>query len=535
VNAVTSALHSEDHRATLRYAVLLLLVSAVVRSPTLWMHNFNVDEAIYSSMATQMLDGALYFRDVVDHKPPGIYYIYTAVFALFGPYNLTAIHFVLFVTVALTGLLICFIGRRLFHAVPPARVAGLLYVVVGATGPPMDFQAANAELFMNLPTVAALLLYLWARTPGRTRGASLGYFGAGLLLSCAALIKFQAGFVVLAIAAHLLWSGGPRVLPLLLGLAGLLTPFGGHALLYHAVGAWDAMWWGLTFNSRYVGASPLGFQLLRALLRSLIFLGLAFPLLLPAVAFGVRRRVERLPWLFLVTWLLAAAAAVSIGGRYFLHYYVQLGPPLALMGAHRLLRWGEGRRWLLRLAAGVVALNALVWITVAALDGRLRPHEQWHFDRYAAVGRYVQQHTPASARIFVWGDSPNIYLWSRRRMGTRYLWVNYQVGRVWGTPYDEVDAPDPPSHLIAHETWRPLLQDLERNRPELIIDAAAGKLDEFDRLPLSRFPRVAAIVAAHYTLEARVMGVPIYRARRGGAPLGCGAERATCDRARGRP
>lgn len=519
LNALASLLYSEGRRATLRYAALLLLVSAVMRCPTLLMHNFNVDEAIYTSMATEMLDGALYFRDVVDHKPPGIYYIYAAVYAISGRYNLHAIHVTLFITVALTGLLLCFLGRRLFgeQGHRAGRLAGLLYVVVGATGPPMDFQAANAELFMNLPIVAALLSYVQTRQ----QAGRWGYLWAGLILSCGALIKFQAGFVVLAIALHLLWTRPPRLAPLLLGLVGLLIPFASHAALYLGLDAWDAMWWGLTFNTRYVSASGVGFQLMRALIRSLVFLGLAFPLLIPAAAFAVGRggrgepgTPRRLAWRFLLAWLLTAAAAVSVGGRYFLHYYIQLMPPLALMGSERLLQWSAGRRWLPRLAAALVGLNALTWITVSFLDRPLRPHETWHYDRYAAVGRYVQQHTSPDARIFVWGDSPNIYLWSRRRMGTRYLWVNYQVGRIWGTIYDAVDGPDPPPHLIAHETWPPLLRDLERNLPELIIDAGAGGLDEFDRLPIGRFPRVAAIVSSHYTLKTRVLGVPIYRRTR---------------------
>lgn len=517
MRSLASLLYTGGRSGTLRYVALLVLVSALCRSPTLVSHNFNVDEAIYTSLATEMLDGALYYRDVVDHKPPGIYYVYAAVYAAFGRYNLVAIHLALFVTVALTGLLLAPLGRRLFGGEEghrAGRLAGLLYVVVGATGPPMDFQAANAELFMNLPTVAALLLYLRTRQTGGT----WGYLWAGLVLSAGALIKFQAGFVAVAIAVHLLVSGPPRLLPLALGFLGIVLPFAGHAALYAGLGAWGEMMWGITFNTRYVTSSSLGFQLLRALARTAIFVGLSLPLLVPALVYALRGRGERSSpqrqaWAFLLAWLLSAAAAVSVGGRYFLHYYIQLVPVLALMGSRRLLLWTERKRVVGVVVGVLLALNVGSWIVVSYFDRPLRPAEAWHHDRYAAVGRYVREHTAPDARIFVWGDSANIYLYARRQMGTRYLWVNYQTGHIWGTPYDAVGGPPPPPELIAQETWPLLLGDLERNRPELVIDAGAGKLDEFDEHPLTQFPAVAAIVGRHYKLETTVMGVPIYRRR----------------------
>jgi 4-amino-4-deoxy-L-arabinose transferase-like glycosyltransferase len=501
-------------RTALAYLALLLLASAVVRSPTLVSHNFNVDEAIYTSLAVEMLDGALYYRDVVDHKPPGIYYIYAAIYAVAGPYRLQAVHLAMMIWVALTGLVLWRLGARLFSE-RSGRLAGLLYVVVGAHGTPMDIQAANAELFMNLPLVAGVWLYV--RT--RQRGGRWGYLAAGLALSCGALIKFQAGFPAAAVALHLLLTPGPRAAPLLLGALGLAAPPLAHALLYLRAGAWDELRWALTFNSTYVGAAGAGFQLKRAAVRSATFIGFQWAVVLPAVAYLVRGRRDADPdghraWLLLSAWLVTSMAAVAVGGRYFIHYYLQLTPPLALMAAHALQGWTARRPALWRVAAGLVALASAAWIAVALLDRTLRPREAWHQDRYRAVGAWVRRHTRPQQRIFVWGDSPGIYLNARRRMGTRYLWVNYQTGRIWGTPYDELGSPPPPPQLVARETWAPLLSDLQQNRPELIIDAAAGRLDEFDEHPLWRYPQVARIVRQRYRLETTVLGVPIYRLNR---------------------
>jgi 4-amino-4-deoxy-L-arabinose transferase-like glycosyltransferase len=501
--------------AELRYLLLLLLLSAAVRSPTLFSYNFNVDEAIYSAIAAEVLDGQLYYRDAVDHKPPGVYYIYAAIYAAAGRYNLVAIHLALFLTVALTGWLLARIGARLFGAstvsFPLGRLAGVLYVGVGAIGPPMDFQAANAELFMNLPLVAGVLCALRARETG----SGLAELGTGLLLGLAGLIKLQALFIAPALLLYLLQTPGRRARPLLLGTLGIALPYAAHVLVYWRLDALGDLMWALRFNRLYVGAVDTVTHAGRALQRGAIFLGLDLAIIAPALAYvlhdrGARSTPARARWALLAGWLALAIGAVSVGGRYFLHYFIQLTPPLALLAAPKLSAWTARRRLVGTAAAALIVLGVVGSISASLLDRRLRPHEAWHQDGYRAVGDYVQRHTRESDRIFVWGDSAAIYLYARRRMGTRYLWVNYQLGRIWGTPYDEVDAPQRPE-LASPETWPLLLDDLRRRRPELIIDAGAGQLDEFDRHPLTRYPQMEHVVGARYRLEAIVRGVPIYR------------------------
>jgi hypothetical protein len=160
----------------------------------------------------------------------------------------------------------------------------------------------------------------------------------------------------------------------------------------------------------------------------------------------------------------------------------------------------------------LVALGALASVAVAVADRQLWPHGARDKDRYRAVANYLRQHSAADARVFVWGNSPQIYLYAERRMGTRYPSVNYQTGRVWGTPANEVGG-RPYRDGIPANAWENLLGDLERNRPDFIVDAAAGKLNKMDEESIARHPRMAALVAYHYVLAALVEGVPIYRRR----------------------
>ncbi|MGC4067309.1 MAG: hypothetical protein QM784_22230 [Polyangiaceae bacterium] len=149
-------------------------------------------------------------------------------------------------------------------------------------------------------------------------------------------------------------------------------------------------------------------------------------------------------------------------------------------------------------------------VALALADREVRPLVALHHQRYRAVAEYLRGHTRAEEKIFVWGNSPSIYLYAQRRMATRYLSVNYQTGRVWGTPANEIGG-RPDSKNVPVSTWDNLMSDLERNRPVFIVDAASGKLDKMEDEPLERHPKMWDFVRRHYVLDAVVAGVPLYR------------------------
>jgi hypothetical protein len=165
-----------------------------------------------------------------------------------------------------------------------------------------------------------------------------------------------------------------------------------------------------------------------------------------------------------------------------------------------------------KIAVSLVVLGTTTSVAVAMADRQVWPRSAWHQDHYRAVAQYLREHTQPEARVFVWGNSPEIYLYAHRRMASRYMSVNYQTGRVWGTPANDLGG-NPDRRNVPAESWNNLMADLQHNLPEFIVDAAAGKLDKMDDEPLTRHPRMAALVANHYQLEETVLGVPLYRRR----------------------
>ncbi len=238
---------------------------------------------------------------------------------------------------------------------------------------------------------------------------------------------------------------------------------------------------------------PFSRQLARALVRT----GAVALWWAPVVVLASRRRRIDLA----LVWLIAMTVAVCAGGRFFGNYYLMLLPPLSVLAGSAFVP----RRFIV--AAGTLAavsvMAATFWFT-------LRPALRLEDDRYRDVGAWLRDHSAEQDRVFVWGDSAQIYVYARRVMGTRFAFVNYHTGKIWGTGADESDAPVR-SDLVVPRAWDELDADFQRAPPTYVVDAAAGALHGFDGRALTGYPAMARIVADGYHVAASVDGVPIYQ------------------------
>jgi len=327
--------------ASLLTFLVLLAATCVLRFPALVSHPFNIDESYYSAGAAELVAGGTFFRHVVDHKPPGIYLIYALIYRLAGVFNVTAVHAVLILAAALTAYLVGRVAQEFFGA-RAGRWAGVLYAAASVVGPANDFQAANSELFMNLPLVAAIWLAVRAWVRGRSVPAES--FALGVLVGGAVLIRPQAAWALLPMAVVVVRRQvGFKALAL--AAAGVLLP-----LLAMAVWLWraDALadaGTSLAYARTYANSLPFEVKLANATLKTLFFLAIDVGLVIPAVALMVRGRRDAV-WrsgvgCVLTSWLLGSFIAVSMGGRFYPHYFIQVLPPLAIMAARQLTTWRQ--------------------------------------------------------------------------------------------------------------------------------------------------------------------------------------------------
>ena len=515
---------------------LVFSCGILLRLPAFTRALLSDDEAIYATTAAAMARGELLYRDVVDHKPPLIYHLYQAGFGLFGAFDTHGAHLLVLLAVLTTGGLLWKLARRGPTDGGSGAVAALLFLVFSTTWHDYDALAANCELFLLVPQTAAALLLLRAmdRSATQRTRAALEHLAIGVLVGVSALCKYQ-GLSFLGVSAGLLgWAAVTRRMSFARAASALsiqalaaLLPAGIYLAVCAIRGNAEAAVYWFAFNFSYLGAGLDGrLALQRAVWRLTLIGGVAivpYGLGLWAAARATRSivravrpadRVARLSVLqprdlLALLWLVTSAIAVCAGGRFFGHYFHLLLPALSLLAAPLVLalwRRGMAVRALLSVLCAGPALAFFLLATIA------RPlAERWDEREppYQDVSRRMVALTGPDDRVFVWGNSPQLYLLARRPLGARFTFCNYMTGESPGTPTENGRWDADRSSLPA--SWNMLFADLEARRPLLFVDAAAAGWDGYDKFPLARYPRLAAYVGAHYVPAETTKGVVLYR------------------------
>ena len=488
---------------------LLLTLTALLRAPSFFRPLMDIDEGCYAAIAARMLDGGLPYRNGVENKVPGVYYVYYWVFSLFGRYNMVALHVVMALIAFLTALVCGKLARRLVSGGDDAerdRVelrAALLYTVFSTCFYP-KMLAANTEMLLVLPSALALLAYLRARhRPSRL-------LAAGALTAVAVLFKQVAVLLLLGLVADCcvvaVQQGRASVRR---ALGGGLLLVAGFAAVLGLAAAWlasrgilgDAIFWSITYIFRYylpAGAQQHGFAF-HFVTAFLPFALVVSPLVLPALAGRFDARSSAI-WL----WLSSSLAGAFVGGRMYGHYFATTIPPLCVLAAVGAERWfAQPSRWprrrLLTLASAAVALVFAVYATLyeASTESFWSPRPD-----YRPLTRYIAETTRPDERIFVWGWFPAIYVLSDRAPSTRFVTAHILAGGGAGAGR---------GHRV-EEGWTLLMDDLLRDPPPLIADTSTGDYG-FSYAQLDRYPPLRDFVRDHYREETTIAGVRLFRRR----------------------
>src|SRR5207244_332117 len=274
-------------------------------------------------------------------------------------------------------------------------------------------RSADGEMLMNLPIICAWAI-AFRRNSSRLRPE---LFAAGALLGAAFLLKQPAAIAAVPLGIYLLLPSyrASRSLPRIDSIiqAAMLTAGFFAVLGLVTIVLWkqgilrDAFYWTIANHD----VPHVFWQ--KGIVHTLTFLGACLPLVIGAIMacqdkdeIWAGKTAERTGLLGL---LAASAIGAAAGARFYPHYYVQLIPPLALLAAPYYARlWSrkiEPPYLLLRpkvtcawLALTVIAFSVKQW---AGLAPRRVPSQ---------ARRYLFTHSAPADRIFVWGQTPEIYI-----------------------------------------------------------------------------------------------------------------------------
>ena len=513
-------------------------LGVLLRMPAFSRPLLSDDEAIYATTADALLRGDLLYRDVVDHKPPLIYHIYQAGFAALGRYNTHGAHALVLLSVLLTAAFLFKMLRSEELVSGTSLAAAGLFLVFSTTWHDYDALAANCELFLLAPQAAAAwLLLLDFRKPARGVRGMATHLAVGALIGTSALFKYQGLTFLGASAGMLIWSlllgrtsRSRAVMAALCHGIGALLPAALYLSWCLAMGNADATVYWFRFNLSYVGAGLTGISAMARGLRRLGLIGgvALVPYVLgvwaaSATAVGIVQAVRgRLhagrtsqadlpaPSAVLgLLWLATSAIAVAAGGRFFGHYFHLILAPLCLLAAPRFAKlWSKGPS--LRVALGMLcALPALLFFALATVGRPLAAALDEGEPPYHDVAVRMAANTSPDERVFVWGNSPQLYVLAQRPMGTRFSFCNYMTGESPGTPTETGQRDADANQLPV--AWDMLFDDLDRRRPMLFVDAAAAGWDGYDKFPLARYPRLRSYVERYFRPVETRAGVVLYR------------------------
>jgi 4-amino-4-deoxy-L-arabinose transferase-like glycosyltransferase len=408
--------------------LLILLLQLALRIPFL-SEPLERDEGAYGYIGQRILAGELPYRDVFDHKTPVVYYIYAFIIKAFGGSILSIRLFSAFYSL-LTTFAVFLLTLLLFEA-GPALVAAGLYAVF-STGPFIQGTGANTEVFMVLPMVLALAAFVY----GRKQGSSSWIILAGILSGLAVMIKQTAVFNFLVLLGMAYFEKNSRIkswLSLGAGFAVFPLFFLIYFALKNVLGDFiyctilTARWYS-DFYPEFTQAQrwdycllmirrPLGEQ-------AILWLGTVL-----ALFFVYKDQDKKGGWLFL--WAVGSFVGVAAPLLFFAHYFIQLLPALAVLGAYGIYKmFSTGGKWRKVLFAVLLLFLAVTLFKgEAAYFYRLTPYQistaKYGVDIFARAHYYSQDLAkiiPQDKTLLVWASQPEIYYYLGKTAPTRYIY-----------------------------------------------------------------------------------------------------------------
>lgn len=413
--------------------VLILLFVVVLRIPSLFEPNCYADEDIYLTLGQGLRKGLVFYRDIHDNKPPLLYILA----AIAG--SVPAFRLMLLLWNLINVYLVWLISKKLFKKFWPRIIPVFLFALFSSI-PLTEGNMANGEIFMIMPTTAAVLLLL----------SSSKFFLSGLFFSLAFLFKVPVIFEFFVIVFWLAFYQQKTILggikkifsvPLLLLVAGFSLPIVATIIAYYSAGAGPsyvkaALLQNVGYLSSWEGSA-------KPLYQSQFFIRTVILSTLVLFFYLFRRRLGK-NFGLIVLWFSAALFGALLSGRPYPHYMVQVLPPAVFLLIWPFTQKNKKPFFFSSITLIILTTFSLYYYkfwhypTISYYQnfiqyrlGKIDKETYYRFWGDSTVinhqiADYIKDNTTSDQRIFVWGTQPAIYAISDRLPVGKYT-VAYHV------------------------------------------------------------------------------------------------------------
>jgi hypothetical protein len=427
---------------------------------------FGRDQGLYHYVAREWVThGSVPYRDVFDHKTPGLYMVHALAVLVFGA-NMWGIRVLEMLGVLLTGWVAAtFTVARGERVHPGVRGVGVLTAGVLFFGVLNWWDQSQSEVWYSLLGLCSV----WAVR--RLERASRAELWAGAFSAAAVIMKPPAIWFVLvalgALARRVLEqpTGRPRaalqaLLRFSLGGAAVTVPVLGYFALEHALP--DMFEIVVRTNAYYAQHEASEQSLQDVARRTLDFVFHVLPRINPLFVGGLglatlaslvkRDAALRERHLVACALALAGIAATAMQRKFYMLHWASLLGPASVMGALLAADCRDLLPWLRTRALAPLLLPAALLACFVA-EGR---HASWlhvhrHVARYVAgdisraayadyfrfpeisfwfgdserVGRWIRRHSEPDDTVAVRAFQPEVYAVAKRRYPGRFFWTTY--------------------------------------------------------------------------------------------------------------
>lgn len=523
------------------FLLILFFISFIFRMPTLFNDYYDADELAAIVQTYEYLAGDLPGRDFSESKLPLYHAIFKAAYSISYEYGFVIVHIITIIIVYLTSVFIYLIGLKLRSF--EAGILGALFYSILISSFNRFFMATNGEIIYNLPITAGLFFLINFLSSAGTKSIipfllslAMGFGAIGVKFHGLIFLLFFIFFFVFYYPYYKNTLTGRYLLmlTLILSLIVLLFIIDLYSTRYFAPKIISSVGKKI-YYATIRGLNPMIF-IFKFIHRQGMLILWHFVLWIPIGVYLVsfiknKFRSDTLEESSIVVLFLFTYFLIFAGGiRLYFHYFMAVYPTLCILSSlaltkidNRKIRYIKQRLMILLLIPSLffflwnvkdIALKhffpegfynegKILYWTRAALVGSLN-HYLLPEPSYKDVCEYIEKITVPGDRIFVWGDGPYLYYFSKRRMGGTTLWPKNTIARIKHL-YEKGDNL---SITKAENIEKGLIDTIERKKPALFIDTSDNGLTNFHYTPT---PLVEKYIKDHYSLFNIVSKMKIYK------------------------
>lgn len=470
--------------------VLLLLLTIILRIPSLYEPYWYGDEGIYLVLGQALKKGLVFYRDIHDNKPPLLYLLA----ALAGNVFYFRLLLMIWFGVA-TGLFF-----RLMQLLLP-KMKKAWYVstlaMIGLTTL-NEGNIANAEIFIVLPVVWGMGLAFEAVRKKERKWQK--WLGVGLIFSIGFFLKVPAGFEFLAVIIWLgLFEKGLKDKRIWWLSLGFLLPIVISIIYYAVVGGLEPyVRSALLQNIGYLSSWRTG-EHASGLAGNGLMIRAGMTALILGIFYWWTKKIK-LPAgaKLVITWFLMAMFGALLSERPYPHYLIQPVVPGAILLTYLLLVKRKALKLMvvfLGLLTGLAIYQIKFWhyplltyyrnFIEYGLGKKSQEDYRAYFDSRVnqsyKLAEYLRWKTGPDDRVFIWGNEPYVYAMAERLPIGRYT-VTY--------------------HVLDFNGYEETIEAWDKHKPKVVM------VMEYEE---NEFPEMEDRLATDYVLIEKIDQALVYR------------------------